>query len=140
MNNYDKNWKWLLGFRNMQEKLYIQSSINTTLQSKKIKEDSLHSIPSPSVKSQNMGRKMPLRCKGKTLLGVFNKLLKIESNVLPLQTKQYFLPIIWIFYEDEGDGIEFRLPLKIFYFKMINYGLDHHFLLRLSSFLGKNAF
>ena len=49
---------------------------------------SLDSIPSPSpsVKIQIMGKKVCLRCKGKTLLGVVNKLLK-----------------------GEGDGIESRL-------------------------------
>ena len=36
----------------------------------KIQEDSLDSIPSPSVKIQNMGGKVCLKCKGKTLLGV----------------------------------------------------------------------
>ena len=35
------------------------------------------------------------------------------SNVLPLHLKQTFLPIIWIFSEGEGDGIESRLPFKI---------------------------
>ena len=50
---------------------------------------SLDSIPSPSVKIQIMGRKLCMRCKGKTLLGVVNKLLKTKSlltspsNVLP---------------------------------------------------------
>ena len=33
---------------------------------------------------------------------------------LPLHLKQTFPPIIWIFTEDEGDGIESRLPFKIF--------------------------
>ena len=33
-------------------------------------------------------------------------------NVLPLQLKQTFPPIIWII--TEGDGIESRLPFKIF--------------------------
>ena len=48
--------------------------------------------PSPSVKIQIMGRKVCLRWKGKTLLGVVNKLLKTKSlltsasNVLPLIT------------------------------------------------------
>ena len=63
---------------------------------------SLDSIPSPSpsVKIQIMGRKICLRCKGKTLLGVVNKLLKTisllitPSNVLPLCLKQIFPPII----------------------------------------------
>ena len=36
------------------------------------------------------------------------------SNVLPLHLKQTFPPIIWIFIEGEGDGIESRLPFKIF--------------------------
>ena len=46
--------------------------------------------PSPSVKIQIMGRKVCLRCEGKTWLGVVNKLLKTKSlltttsNVLPL--------------------------------------------------------
>jgi hypothetical protein len=38
----------------------------------------------------------------------------MPSNVLPLRLKQTFLPIIQIFTEGEGDGIEFRLPFKIF--------------------------
>ena len=57
----------------------------------KILKGSLDSIPSPSpsVKIQIMGGKDCLRCKGKTLLGVVNKLLKTKSlltsrsNVLP---------------------------------------------------------
>ena len=32
----------------------------------------------------------------------------------PLHLKHTFLPIIWIFTEGEGDGIESRLPFKIF--------------------------
>jgi len=56
---------------------------------------SLDSIPSPSppVKIQFMGGKFCLRCKGKTLLGVANKLLKTKSlltsssNVLPYYLK-----------------------------------------------------
>ena len=49
--------------------------------------------PSPSVKIQIMGGKVCLRCKGKTLLGVVNKLLKTKSlltspsNVLPYYLK-----------------------------------------------------
>ena len=69
---------------------------------KKILEDSLDSIqsPSPSVKIQIMGWKVCLKCKGKTLLGdvnklfVFRSLLTTPSNVLPLHLKQTFLPII----------------------------------------------
>ena len=48
-----------------------------------------------------MGRKVCLRCKGKTLLGVENKLLKKP------------FPRI-IFTEGEGDGIEYRLSSSIF--------------------------
>ena len=35
--------------------------------------------PLPSVKIQIMGRKVCMRCKGKTLLGVVNKPLKTKS-------------------------------------------------------------
>ena len=35
--------------------------------------------PSPSVKIQVMGGKVCLRCKGKTLLGIVNKLFKTNS-------------------------------------------------------------
>jgi hypothetical protein len=37
----------------------------------------------------------------------------MHSNVLPLRLKQTFPPMI-IFTEGEGDGIESRLPFKIF--------------------------
>ena len=47
-------------------------------------------------------------------LFVFKSLLKTPSNVLPLYLKQTFLPMIWIFTECEGKGIESRLPFKIF--------------------------
>ena len=57
----------------------------------KISKGSLDSIPSPSpfVKIEIMGRKVCLRCKGQTLLGIVSKLFKIKSllpspsNVLP---------------------------------------------------------
>ena len=56
-------------------------------------------------------------------LFVFKSLLTMPSNVLPLHLKQTFPPIIWIFTEVEGDGIESRLPFKIFYTLMIiNHG------------------
>ena len=42
----------------------------------KILKGSLHSIPSPLVKIQIMDGKICLMCKGKTLLGVVDKLLK----------------------------------------------------------------
>ena len=38
----------------------------------------------------------------------------MPGNVLPLHLKQTFPPIIWIFTEGEGDGIESRLQFKIF--------------------------
>ena len=56
----------------------------------KVLKGSLDLIPSPLVKSQIMGWKVCLRCKGETLLGVFNKLLKTKSlltspsNVCPI--------------------------------------------------------
>ena len=61
----------------------------------KILKGCLASIPSPSpsLKIQIMGGKVCLRCKGKTLLGVVNKLLKTKSlltspsNVLPYYLK-----------------------------------------------------
>ena len=82
-----------------------------------ILKDSLDSIPStsPSVKIQIMGGKVCLRCKGKTLLGIVNKLLKIKrlltmsSNNLPSELKHTFPPIFWIFTEGEVDGIECSL-------------------------------
>ena len=47
-------------------------------------------------------------------LFLFKRLLTTPSNDLPLHLKQPFPPIIWIFTEGEGDGIESRLPFKIF--------------------------
>ena len=44
----------------------------------KILKGSLDSIPSPSVKIQIMGGKVCLSCKGKTLLGVVNKLFAFK--------------------------------------------------------------
>ena len=40
-------------------------------------------------------------------------LLTTLGNVLPLHLKQTFLPIIWIFNEDEDDMIESRLAFRI---------------------------
>ena len=61
----------------------------------KILKGRLDSIPSlsPSVKIQIMGRKVCLKCKDKTFLGVVSKLLKTKSlltspsNVLPYYLK-----------------------------------------------------
>ena len=61
----------------------------------KISKGSLDSIPSLSVKIQIMGRKICLRCKGKTLLGIVNKPLKTKSlltspgNVLPFTSSKF---------------------------------------------------
>ena len=46
--------------------------------------------------------------------GKFKNFLTRPSIVLPLHLKQTFLPIIWIFTEGEGDGIESRLTFEIF--------------------------
>ena len=56
----------------------------------KISEDRLDLIPSPSlsVKIQIIGGKVCLRCKGKPLLGVVNKLCVLKvSNILPYYLK-----------------------------------------------------
>ena len=47
-------------------------------------------------------------------LFVFKSLLTMPSTILPLHLKQTFLPIIWIFIEDEGDRIKSRQTFKIF--------------------------
>ena len=68
----------------------------------KILKGNLNLVPSPSssVKIQIMGGKVCLTCKGKTLLGVFNKLLKTKSlltspsNVLTYYLKLTFPPKI----------------------------------------------
>ena len=85
--------------------------------SSKSKKDLIAS-PSPSVKIQNMGGIVCLRCKGKTFLVVkklfiFKSLLTTPSNVLTSHLKQTFLLIIWIFNEDEGERNEFRLPFYV---------------------------
>ena len=72
---------------------WYQNQSKKYCQVQKILKGSLDSIPSasPSVKIQIMCWKVCLRCKGKTLLGVVNKLLKTKilltspSNVLPYQ-------------------------------------------------------
>ena len=73
----------------------IYDTYNYTIKVEKILKGSLNLIPSPipSVKIQIMGGKVCLRCKGKTLLGVVNKLLitksllTLPSNVLPYYLK-----------------------------------------------------
>ena len=56
----------------------------------KILKGSLDSIPSPSVKIQIMDRKVCLSCKGKTLLGVVNKLFAFNLWVFKNQFKNTF--------------------------------------------------
>ena len=94
----------------------------------KILEDSLDSISSNCVKIQIMGGKVSLSCKGKTLLGVVNKLLKTKSlltspsNVLPYYLKETFPSMIWIFTKVEGDGIN-----KLFVFKGFAFTAQAYF-------------
>ena len=60
----------------------------------KILKGNLNLVPSPSssVKIQIMGGKVCLTCKGKTLLGVFNKLLKTKSLLTsPSNVLTYYL-------------------------------------------------
>ena len=45
---------------------------------------------------------------------VFKSFLTRPSNIFTLNLKQTFPPMIWIFTEGEGDGIESRIPFKIF--------------------------
>ena len=82
--------------------------------------------PSPSVKIQITGGKICLRCSGETLLGV-----------LPLCLQQTFPPIIWIF--AEGDGIESRLPFKIFFTLLKSYFENKNFAIFRGSDMKKYA-
>ena len=66
---------------------------------KRMQEDSMNSISSPSVKIQIIGRES------------FQKFVDPPSNVLPLHLMQTFPPITWIF--TEGDRIKSRLLFKI---------------------------
>ena len=52
-----------------------------------------------------------LEVQGKNIAGRYQQTLENKKFV---DIKQTFLPIIWIFTEDVGDGIESRLPFKIF--------------------------
>ena len=113
---------WLLWFQTFSLNLWFGLIDMSLIKVEMFLKGSLDSMPScsPSMKIQIMGGKVCLKCKGKTLLGdvnklfVFKGLLTIPSNVLLLYLKQTFPPIIWVFTESEGDGIETRLPFKIF--------------------------
>ena len=77
------------------KKYSLRPKLTFCFKVEKILKGSLNSIPSPSssVKIQIMAGKVCLRCKGKILLGVVNKLLKTKSlltspsNVLPYYLK-----------------------------------------------------
>ena len=76
----------------------VQCNLDLVKLSLKGRLDSIPS-PSPSVKTQVTGEKVCLRCKGKILLGVVNKLfvfkcfLTTHNNVLPLRLKLTFQPV-----------------------------------------------
>ena len=96
--------------------LSCKIQISMASKAKKILEDSLNSIPSPSVKIQIMGRKFGLKCKGKTLL--------VMSTNFFVQNVCWQLPGMFGQNDKnknskcsrllEGDGIESRLPFRIF--------------------------
>ena len=77
-------------------------------------------LTSPSAKIQIIGRKSLLEVIRQNIAGwcqqtfCFQKFVDNPGNVLPLHLKQTFPPLIWIFTEGEGNGIESRLPFKIF--------------------------
>ena len=77
VSEIDDNWavEFLLW------KLIICNDRNLVSKVEKVLKGSLDSIPSASasVKIEIMGRKVCLMCKGKTLLGVVNKLLKTKT-------------------------------------------------------------
>jgi len=90
----------------------------------KILEDCMTSIPSPSTSVKNWKSKLLAgkftwgnkvkHCRLMLTNFFFKSLLTMSSNVLPLNLKQTFPPIIWIFTEGEGDEIKSSLPFKIF--------------------------
>ena len=107
----------------------------------KILIGSLDSIPSPSpsVKIQLMGGKVCLRCKGKTLLGFVNKLLKakcllrLPSNILPyylnFPTDNLNFHWRWSWW----DWIQ-SIFLNLFYFSMLQFGWVHKWLAKCCCF------
>ena len=52
---------------------------------------------------------------------VFKILWTAPSNVLLLHLKQTFPPIVWIFTDGEGDGIESRLSSHFFFYFELNH-------------------
>ena len=88
------------------------------LKVKKSKKIACIPSPSPSVKIQIMGGKVCLRCKGETLLGKVNKILKAKFVDITQQCFAYYLqqtfpPMIWIFTQGEEDEIETKLSFLI---------------------------
>ena len=80
------------------------------------------SSPSPSVKIQIMGGKFCLRCRGKTLFGVVNKLLKAKSLLTSpselnkeLSTYIDFLSILNI----DRQNVCFKPQYKHYYSKLL---------------------
>ena len=96
MDNFFKSGVWqfpflTLNYRPLGITCYNLISFRAT-ESKfveNILKGSLDSIPSPLVKIQIMGGKVCLRCKGKRLLGIVNKLLKTKKNVDITQWGKY---------------------------------------------------
>ena len=86
-----------LQFFDRKSRLQVRRVTFSFVQKFKVEKILKDSIPSPSlsvkIQIQIMGGKVCLRCKGKTLLGVVNKLLKTKSlltspsNVLPYYLK-----------------------------------------------------
>ena len=122
MDNFFKSGVWqfpflTLNYRPLGITCYNLISFRAT-ESKfveNILKGSLDSIPSPLVKIQIMGGKVCLRRKGKTLLGIVNKLFIFKSCLVFVDNIQHcfdftpFPPLIWIFTEGEGDWTESRL-------------------------------
>ena len=106
-------------------KIEWKTNMTTLIKVEKILKGSLDSIPSPPVKIQIMGGKVCLRRKGKTLLGIINKLLKTKSllttpnNVLPYYLNLTFPP--------NSDGIKSRLSSLIFSTLQNSYSLISFF-------------
>ena len=98
VGNDVNNISWLLA---LPSHSYVLTWFRLVGKVENILKGSLDSIPSPSpsVKIQIMGRKFWVRCKGKSLQNITQQWFALKS----------FPPIIWIFTEDEGDGIESRL-------------------------------
>ena len=79
----------------------------------KILKGSLDLIPSPSRNPEHLIFLAKLCVVNKICTKLF--VLTTPSNFLTLNLKPTFRPVIWIFTEDEGDGIESRLSSKIFF-------------------------